>query len=292
MLALAAYYVVPQLGQLPRIAGVLHDVDPGWLAVASVASVMTFLASTICAIGSAGGPLPVRATLAAELAGTALNRLTPAGLGRAAVLARYYERTGRSRAQAATATAINVTAGAVVHTLALSVGGVLLVRSSHLAITHREIVRVELLAAVLAVGLAIALTRRASRWQQPLADAANQLLLVLRRPRSAAALFGGALGLNAAFVLALCAALLSVGVHHGLAATAVVYLAASAGANVSPLPGGLGVMEVALVAGLTRTGVAPAPAVAGVLVYRLLTYWLPVLPGLWSLRHLRRRGLL
>lgn len=49
-------------------------------------------------------------------------------------------------------------------------------------------------------------------------------------------------------------------------------------------------MEAALVAGLTFVGVVPASAVAGVLVFRLLTYWVPTVPGWFALRSLRRRG--
>ena len=39
-------------------------------------------------------------------------------------------------------------------------------------------------------------------------------------------------------------------------------------------------MEAALVAGFTGVGMDPAIAVAAVLSYRLVTFWLPILPGL------------
>jgi glycosyltransferase 2 family protein len=36
---------------------------------------------------------------------------------------------------------------------------------------------------------------------------------------------------------------------------------------------------------------APArPAIAGVLVFRLATFWLPIAPGWFAFRHLRRSG--
>jgi uncharacterized membrane protein YbhN (UPF0104 family) len=34
------------------------------------------------------------------------------------------------------------------------------------------------------------------------------------------------------------------------------------------------------------------PAVAGVLTFRLLTFWLPILPGFLAYRYLRHRNLL
>ena len=50
----------------------------------------------------------------------------------------------------------------------------------------------------------------------------------------------------------------------------------------------LGALEVALVAGLTGFSVPTSAAIAGVLAYRLLTFWLPVLPGIAAYRYLRR----
>ena len=50
-------------------------------------------------------------------------------------------------------------------------------------------------------------------------------------------------------------------------------------------------MEAALVAGLTGVGMESGVAVAAVLSYRLVTYWLPILPGWISFRHLQQKGL-
>jgi undecaprenyl-diphosphatase len=69
-----------------------------------------------------------------------------------------------------------------------------------------------------------------------------------------------------------------------------VYLGASLIAAAAPTPGGLGAIEAALVAGLTGVGMDPAIAVAAVLSYRLVTYWLPVLPGWLCFRMLERRN--
>jgi undecaprenyl-diphosphatase len=51
-------------------------------------------------------------------------------------------------------------------------------------------------------------------------------------------------------------------------------------------------MEAALVAGLTGLGAPPGPAIAGVLTYRLITFWMPILPGWVMFRRLGRQGLI
>ena len=51
-------------------------------------------------------------------------------------------------------------------------------------------------------------------------------------------------------------------------------------------------MEVAYVAGLTAAGIDPGIAVSATLLFRLLTFWLPTIPGYWSFNWLQRVGAL
>jgi uncharacterized protein (TIRG00374 family) len=103
-------------------------------------------------------------------------------------------------------------------------------------------------------------------------------------------LLGGSAGVTLTYALTLACCLAAFGAHLPLASTVAVYLAGAAVASVSPTPGGLGAMEAALVAGLTAVGAAAGPAVAGVLAFRLLTFWLPILPGWLAYRALRATG--
>jgi uncharacterized protein (TIRG00374 family) len=73
-----------------------------------------------------------------------------------------------------------------------------------------------------------------------------------------------------------------------VASVAVVYLTGSALGSIVPTPGGLGAVEAALSAGLRATGLAGAVAVSSVLLFRLLTFWLPVPAGWAALRYLER----
>jgi uncharacterized membrane protein YbhN (UPF0104 family) len=49
-------------------------------------------------------------------------------------------------------------------------------------------------------------------------------------------------------------------------------------------------IAAALVAGLTSVGMQAGPAVSAVLLYRLATYWLPMLRGWLSWRSPQHRG--
>jgi len=113
---------------------------------------------------------------------------------------------------------------------------------------------------------------------------------VARSPVRLALLFGGSVGVTLAYIAALACAMASFDSGTSFAQIGAVYLGASLIAAAAPTPGGLGAIEAALVAGLTGVGVDPAIAVAGVLSYRLVTYWVPILPGWLSFRRLDRRG--
>jgi uncharacterized membrane protein YbhN (UPF0104 family) len=54
--------------------------------------------------------------------------------------------------------------------------------------------------------------------------------------------------------------------------------------------GGLGIVELALVAGLVIFGTPVAVALPAVYLYRLITFWIPVPAGLGAYRALVRSG--
>ncbi len=111
-----------------------------------------------------------------------------------------------------------------------------------------------------------------------------------RSPGRLAALFGGSFGVTMAYIIALACAVTAFDGQLSFADVGAVYLGSSLVAAAAPTPGGLGALEAALVAGLTGVGMDPALAVAAVLSYRLVTYWLPIVPGWLCFRWLDRRN--
>jgi undecaprenyl-diphosphatase len=97
---------------------------------------------------------------------------------------------------------------------------------------------------------------------------------------------------TAGYICGLAASLRACGAHQAFLDVATVYLGGTALAAASPTPGGVGALEAALVAGLLRFGGRLGPVVAGVLIFRFLTYWLPAILGFLAFRHLHRRQVL
>lgn len=96
--------------------------------------------------------------------------------------------------------------------------------------------------------------------------------------------------LTVSFILCLDASVRAFGGSASFAAIAVVFLAGNAIGSAAPVPGGIGAIEAALIAGLTTTGKLPIEtATAAVLLFRFLTFWLPVLPGWMAFTYLQRK---
>ena len=72
----------------------------------------------------------------------------------------------------------------------------------------------------------------------------------------------------------------------------LIYLTVGSAAAVAPTPGGVGAVEAVLLAALTGVGMAAAPALAAVFLYRLVTFWLPIPDGGLAMRRLVARDLL
>jgi len=80
---------------------------------------------------------------------------------------------------------------------------------------------------------------------------------------------------------------LAIRYQPGFGPLAVAYAAANIASAIPITPGGLGVIEVTLVAVTAGFGAPRATAVLAVLGYRIVNYWLPLLPG--AVAYLRLR---
>jgi uncharacterized protein (TIRG00374 family) len=124
------------------------------------------------------------------------------------------------------------------------------------------------------------------------AQTSKQLVISARSAltgRAFLASFGYAVGDLFFDLLSLDLMFLAFGYQPGLGPLAVAYAAANIASAIPLTPGGLGVIEVTLVAVTVGFGAPRATAVLAVLGYRVVNYWLPLLPGALAYVHLRLR---
>jgi undecaprenyl-diphosphatase len=103
-------------------------------------------------------------------------------------------------------------------------------------------------------------------------------------------LFGGCLVITMGYILALQASVLAFDTGPAFTSVALVYLVGSMVSSVAPTPGGIGAVEATLIAGLTAAGMDSTTAVAAVILFRLATFWIPLVPGYGALVIMQRSG--
>ena len=294
-LAGAFYFVLPQIADVSSSWHALAHVNWAWLPVILALSALTYVASAVALIGSVPGHVPFGPTLLAQGASSFINRVSPANVGGMALNARFLQKSGTSTPASVAAVGVNAVAGAVMHVVLIVVffalAGHDLTKAFKLPSASKILLILAVIFAVIGVVLA---TRPGRRWTAKqlipgVRSAAGSLRQAAASPVKLGLLFGGSALLTLAYIAGLDASVQAFGGSPGLIELGAVYLAAAALAAAAPTPGGLGAIEAALVAGLTGIGMQPGPAVSAVLVYRLATYWLPVLPGWLCWRSLQHR---
>ena len=122
------------------------------------------------------------------------------------------------------------------------------------------------------------------------AAASATALRVLRSPKKVGSIFGGNLWaqLLQAVILGMCLA--AYGYHTSLAGLILVNTFVSLFAGFMPVPGGMGVAEAGYTAGLVGLGIPNSAAVATAISFRLVTFYLPPLWGVFAMRWLRRQS--
>jgi uncharacterized protein (TIRG00374 family) len=282
--ALAAYFLIHQVTQIEDLPAVLAQMDWRWAVLALVASALTYVGAALNLIGGFVQRLSLGLTTAVQLGGSFINRITPVKVGGMAVNVRYLEKQGIDAATTVGGVGIAVLVGGVMH---LALTAVFLVwagsKASVVKLPSSSAILLVLVGLAAAVGLAL-LARPARRLLRTLVipqvkKAAGELREALRDPARLSLSFLGSLLMDLSYIAALFASVRAFDYPVTVAVAGAVYLACTAVAAAAPTPGGIGAVEAAVIAGLTATGVPTEQAVPAVLVYRIATFWLPVLPG-------------
>lgn len=293
VIGLSIYYLLPRLGELDQSLAVLQTADIEWLLAALAASAASYALSAIVVIGSTTKPLVYGYTLLLQVATTAVNRITPKGVGGVLLTEQYLEKNGLARMEAVASITLIYVTGVLVHLLlllaALITVGPVKFDLPHIT-SHHQVALIGIIIVLTTAGLIFLpkLGRLFRRWSR---ETLKALRGGFTSPVKFVQLVAGSAGITFAYTFAFYCSLEAFGSHVSFGVVLLVYLAGSVIASASPTPGGLGAAEAALAVGLIAFDVPLSQAVTGVLAFRLLTFWLPILPGLFAFRYLTRNVL-
>jgi undecaprenyl-diphosphatase len=297
-LAIAFYVLIPQLADVSGVWSKLKSADWTWALYALGASALTYVGATLTVTGAVPARIPFFSTFGTQLAGSFVNRIIPARVGGIATNVRFLQKQGIDLAVASSSVGLQQLSGLLVH-VTLSIVFLLWAGRSGVEafdfLPSGQTVLIGLTVILALSGLLFLLPAGRGvlrkRVVPILRRAGEGIGEVVRRPLKLAELLGGSVFLTLSYIAALVFSVYAFGSPGvSVASIGVVFLVGSAISSVAPTPGGIGAVEAALIAGLTAVGLDRDVAVPAVFLYRIATFWLPILPGWIAFAVLQRRG--
>lgn len=295
--------VVLRRGEVTHFLDLLDSLAPAWLALAALLQIATYACVATAwwlGLDRAGAHRSWNSLVGLSVAKLFVDQSVPTGgIGGTAFLVGVLARQGVPRPACLAALITNFVGFHGAYLLcALAAVGLLWLRHD----VRPWMVTVTIVFVLVAAAVPLALFalrrygRRAPSWMErlpgvtPLLEAAAEAPLahLLRRGRLLAATAALNLAVIAADAATLWTMLHALGLHASYAVAYPSFLLAMMVTTVSPIPMGLGTFEAASVAALSTQGVPIEGALAGTLLLRGCTTWLPMLPGLWLARRALR----
>ncbi|MFJ6514890.1 YbhN family protein [Streptomyces sp. NPDC091406] len=296
--AIAAYFLISQVTQAD-FGAVVEQAEWGWVAAALGFSALSYVAAAMSLLGFVPERVSFLKTVQAQVAGSFVKIVAPAAVGGVALNTRFLQRAGVRPGLAVASVGASQLFGLGAHITLLALFGYLTgtEKTPDSLTPSRTVIAGLLTVAVLVlVVTAVPFLRKfvVTRVRSLFAGVVPRMLDVVQRPQKLLTGIGGMLLLTGLFVFCLDASIRAFSgpdvPQLSYASIAVVFLAGNALGSAAPTPGGMGAVEGALTLGLIAVGLPKEVAAPAVLLYRVMTLWLPVLPGWIAFNQLTRKG--
>ena len=300
--AVLGAFVVGLVTGWPEIREAMNGISWPWVAPIVIATIFGTVGGALSLMGSVPRRIPLGGATIVMFGQSFLNRFTPANAGGMAMRIRYLQKGGTNPATATAAVGLTSGASGVLQVVFIAffflwagsnpTEGVATEESSSPDFTVVLLFVSAVVLAVLVVAFTPSLRHRTMEIvRSTFAKVRTDLGELARSPTKMALLFGGAAITKLATIVAFVASCRAFGIDLPFSDLGARYLAASVVASAVPTPGGVGAIEAALLVVLTGAGVPEPTAWAAVLLFRLVNYWFPTVPGYIALKICERREL-
>lgn len=291
LLGVAIYLMAAHWSTVSKGFSVARTASPAWLALALLLMALTFcIAAGIYGL-LALHPLRYKQTVLIEVSTAFVNRLLPSGLGSLGLHGLYLYKRKHTAAEVTVVVSVNNLLGMAAHFMLLAL--VIVTRPDTLHdLTARHHITVPWQAAFGFIVLAIILLLL-PRVQRTLIRFGHNVLTSLRkmRPGNLARALVVAMLLTCTYTFILLSSARSIGLDLTILQIFIVFSLGMLFSTATPTPGGLVGAEAGLFTGFVAYGVSAPNAAAAVLLFRLVSYWLPLVPGVIALLLARQHKL-
>jgi uncharacterized protein (TIRG00374 family) len=297
LVAIAAFLLISSLAEigLDTIVDELSTATWGWVIAALIAAQCARFFIAIGTTGATSHPLRLGPTVVLEFAITFVNLVMPSSAARIATKMRYFQKAGMTLASAGAMGALDSIAGftvqitILVSALVFGVGGVEFDFDFDTETVENLLILIVIILVVLTVVItaAVLFVPKVREQATSILRQVREALRVVHSPERLLRLFGGNLLAELTFAAVLGLSLLAYGEEAPIMSLLVINVGVALLAGLMPIPGGIGVSEAALTAGLVAIGIPEATAFAAAITTRLCTFYLPPIWGYFAMRWLR-----
>ena len=282
--------LIPQVDSLRASFKILQTANVALFLLALAVSFMTFFWSTFTYRSLAWKKLGFLWTYIVQLSTGFINRLIPAGLGALGANMLYLIRSGHNEGTAASIAITNNILGMLSSTTLVCVS-LLFVSEDFSFDTEKFTSRTALLGFVTVVGI-VAIAILVLKLQPKLRDnlrryakeARTSLLKYRNNPGKLLRAFSFQLLVTTTMALCLIVCALALGHSIDFWHAVIAISAGTLVGSMTPTPGGLGGHEAGIALTLGLFGYGAELSIAIAILFRLCTYWAPILPGYFCYR--------
>ena len=298
LLVALVYVAYPFISTVPTFINELRNANWWWALAGLAVSALRYVGAAGALWACASELVTFRHVLIMQFASTFAATTTPAGVGGLALSTRFLQKAGLGTMRATAAVAVQQAVQVITHVALLVLFSVAAGASADLSRFVPKTTLIYLIAGV-ALGTlgAFLFVPKLRTWldtavRPKINEVGVELVELVRDPKRFAIIVLGcaATTLGAAFTL--WASVEAFGGGTTFVTVTVVTMVGGTLASAAPTPGGVGAVEAALIGGLAAFGVPTAVAVPSVLLYRVLTCWLPVFAGWPIMRWLTARDMI
>lgn len=279
------YVAYPFISTAPTFFSHLRTANWWWALLGLAVSALTYVGAAAALWACADGTVSFWRLTIVQVANTFAATTTPAGVGGLALSTRFLQKGGLPAMRATAAVALQQAVQVIVHLILLIFFSTIAGASANVSHFVPSATLLYLIAGV-ALGIVgtFLFVPKLRRWlatevRPKLTEVASDLAKLAGEPRRLALIVLGAAGTTLGAALALWASVEAFGGGTTFVTVTVVTMVGGTLASAAPTPGGVGAVEAALIGGLAAFGVPAAIGVPSVLLYRMLTCWLPVFAG-------------
>ncbi len=298
LLVALVYVAYPFISTVPTFLNELRNANWWWALLGLAVSALTYVGAAAGLWACAGETVSFRNLVVMQFANTFAATTTPAGVGGLALSTRFLQKAGLGTVRATAAVAVQQAVQVITHVALLVFFSVAAGASADLSHFVPKVTLLYLIGglALGAVG-AFLFVPKLRHWldtaiRPKITEVGGDLVELVREPRRFALIVLGCAGTTLGAALALWASVEAFGGGTTFVTVTVVTMVGGTLASAAPTPGGVGAVEAALIGGLAAFGVPTGIAVPSVLLYRVLTVWLPVFAGWPIMRWMTARDMI